>query len=143
MKKTLTLHIAFAALAVFNVFCLACGSSPESSSNIAQLQQGGQASAQHWTGDGGKGMSLAILAPKATGLEQNQNYLPALVQGEFVSNISGFSAISVLDRERLDEQYAELLSGYYDDNAEAGLDLGHLTPTTHIMGGNITKTATG
>ncbi|MDR2716693.1 MAG: leucine-rich repeat domain-containing protein [Treponema sp.] len=107
---------------------------PQSSSPPASL---------YWTGTGGKEMSIAILAPKATGLEKNQGYLPALVQGEFVSNFSGFSAISVLDRERLDEQYAELFSGYYDDNAKAGLDLGHLTPTTHIMGGNITRTATG
>jgi hypothetical protein len=88
-------------------------------------------------------MSLAILAPKGTGLAENQNYLPALVQGEFVSNFSGYSAISVLDRESLDEQYAELLSGYYDDDAEAGNDLGHLTPTEYIMSGSITKTATG
>jgi len=97
----------------------------------------------YFTGDGGKGISIAILAPKATGLAENQNYLPALIQGEFVSNFTGYSAISVLDRERLDKQYAELLSGYYDDNAQAGLDLGHLTPTDYIMGGNITRTATG
>jgi hypothetical protein len=97
----------------------------------------------YWTGDGGKGMSLAILAPKATGLDKNQSYLPALVQGEFVSNFSGYSAISVLDRERLDEQYAELLSGYYADNDKAGLDLGHLKATDYIQTGAITKTATG
>jgi hypothetical protein len=96
-----------------------------------------------FTGDGGKGMSIAILAPQAIGLAENLNYLPALVQGEFVSNFSGYSAISVLDRQHLDEQYAELFSGYYSDNAKAGMDLGHLTPTTHILGGNITRTATG
>ena len=108
-----------------------------------QQQQTQAPSSQYFTGDGGKTMSIAVLAPQAIGLEENQSYLPALVQGEFVSNFSGFSAISVLDRERLDDQYAELFSGYYSDNAEAGRDLGHLTPTTHIMGGNITRTATG
>jgi hypothetical protein len=97
----------------------------------------------YFSGDGGKGMSIAILAPRTTGFTANQNYLPALVQGELVSNFSGYSAISVLDRQRLDDQYAELFSGYYDDNAQAGLDLGRLTPTDYIMGGNITKTATG
>ncbi|GHV72355.1 hypothetical protein AGMMS49928_29060 [Spirochaetia bacterium] len=66
-----------------------------------------------------------------------------MVQGEFVSNFKGYSAINVLDRVQLDNQYAELLSGYYDDNAKAGQDLGHLTPTDYILGGNITKTATG
>jgi len=97
----------------------------------------------YFTGDGGKNISIAILTPKATGLAENQGYLPTLVQGEFVSNFSGYSAISVLDRERLDNQYAELLSGYYNDYAKEGMDLGHLTPTTHIMGGSITRTATG
>jgi hypothetical protein len=89
------------------------------------------------------GTSLAILAPKATGLAEGQDYLPSLVQGEFVSDFKGYSALSVLDRQRLDEQYAELESGYYDDNAAAGQDLGKLTPTNYIMGGSITRTATG
>jgi hypothetical protein len=97
----------------------------------------------YYTGEGGKGLSIAILAPQGKGLAANQDYLPALVQGEFVSTFSGYSAISVLDRVQLDNQYTELFSGYYDDNAEKGMDLGHLTPTDYIMGGSITKTATG
>jgi len=76
---------------------------------------------QNFTGNGGKGTSIAILAPKATGLAENQSYLPALVQGEFVSNFSGFSAISVLDRERLDDQYTELLSGITTIKLRQGL----------------------
>jgi len=127
-------------LLVLSLF--SCNSTP--SSDQAPLEQNGKEAASqpvNWSGDGGKGMSIAILAPKATGIEENQSYLPALVQGEFVSNFSGFSAISVLDRERLEDQYSELLdSGYYSDSV--GLDLGHLT-TTHIMGGSITRTATG
>jgi hypothetical protein len=131
---------------------LSCGSMPKT----AQAPQANQQPAQtveaaqavqtapvNWTGNGGRGTSLAILAPKASGLTESQGYLPALVQGEFVSNFSGFSAIEVLDRERLDDQYAELFSGYYDDNAQTGFDLGRLTPTTHIMGGSITRTETG
>ena len=98
--------------------------------------------AQNWTGNGGGGMSLAILAPKATGLGENQSYLPVLVQGEFVSNFSGYSAISVMDRVSLQKVYDELLSGYYSDDDEAGLNLGHLTATDYILTGNITRTAT-
>jgi len=131
VKKT-----AIAAISAILLISLsACGSSPSSSK--------GDASEAWFTGDGGKGKSLAILAPRATGLAENQNYIPSLVQGEFVSNFTGFSAISVLDRQRLDEQYGELLSGYYSDNAQEGLDLGHLSPTDYIMGGSITRTATG
>jgi hypothetical protein len=128
---------------------LSCSTiAPSGQASQEQSQQQGpsqtiEAAPQNWTGEGGKGTSLAILAPKASGLEENQSYLPVLVQGEFVSNFSGFSAIEILDRERLDDQYAELLSGYYDDSAQAGFDLGRLTPTTHIMGGNITRTETG
>ncbi|MCL2271672.1 MAG: leucine-rich repeat domain-containing protein [Treponema sp.] len=93
------------------------------------------------TGDDINKMELTIVAPNARGLNENENYLPTLVQGEFVSNFTGYSVISVRDRERLDDQYAELLSGYYDDSADESL--GRLIPTSHLMGGNITKTATG
>jgi len=96
-----------------------------------------------YTGDGGAGKSLTILAPQGKGLTQEQDYLPLLAQGEFVSNFSDYSAISVLDRIRLDEQYSELYSGYYDDDAQGVYDLGHLIPTEYIMGGSITKTASG
>jgi hypothetical protein len=129
-------------------------------STVLAIHAGGQKGATHriaprpasdpaispnsfYTGNGGKGVSLAILAPNAAGLEENQGYIPTLVQGEFVSNFSGYSAISVMDRENLDNVYAELLSGYYDDDDETGRDLGHLTATDYIMNGNITKTATG
>jgi hypothetical protein len=130
-KKVLNHVVMILILAMFVILNLTCATTERSPAP------------SYWIGEGGRGISIAILAPKATGLEENQSYIPALVQGEFVSNFSGYSAISILDRERLDDQYAELLSGYYDDNAEAGLDLGHLTPTTHIMGGSITRTATG
>ena len=128
---------------VLQIIILSCasGGTTQPSSKTQPQAAARTPAAALWTGDGGKGISIAILAPHASGLAANQAYLPAMVQGEFVSNFSGYSAISVLDRVRLDEQYAELLSGYYSD--DAGLDLGKLTPTSHIMGGNITRTATG
>ncbi|MDR1175412.1 MAG: hypothetical protein LBK83_08090 [Treponema sp.] len=119
--------------------CASGGSVRVQSSGPAQTPE----PSPYFSGDGGKGKSIAILAPRAAGLTEAQDYIPALVQGELVSNFSGYSALSVLDRQRLDDQYAELLSGYYDDNAEAGLDLGHLPPAGYIMGGTITRTATG
>ena len=153
-KKNLRLHIIMAIVMIIITFSgiASIASSPSTSTSSSNMTaEGGttavtQQSQQpvlNWTGNGGKGMSIAILAPQANGLEENQSYLPALVQGEFVSNFSGYSAISVLDRERLESQYMELFSGYYDDNAQETMDLGRLTPTTHIMGGNITRTATG
>jgi tetratricopeptide (TPR) repeat protein len=97
-----------------------------------------------YTGDGGKGTSITIFAPEARGLAEDQNYLPELVQGEFMSNFSGYSGISVFDRMNLDKIYEEQVgTGYYDDNDRARLDLGRLTSTDYIMNGSITKTATG
>ncbi|MFP3042762.1 hypothetical protein LQZ19_13175, partial [Treponema primitia] len=42
----------------------------------------------YFSGEGGKGISLAILAPKTQGLADTQDYIPALIQGEFVSNFT-------------------------------------------------------
>ncbi|GBU22309.1 hypothetical protein R80B4_02216 [Fibrobacteres bacterium R8-0-B4] len=100
---------------------------------------------QNFTGKGGKGISLTIYVPQSTGLEEGQSYIPALVQGEFVSNFSNYSAISILDWERLDDIYVKLVNDAYDDNAAAKQDvvLGRMAPTTHFLTGNITKTEAG
>jgi len=100
---------------------------------------------QNYTGDGGKEISLTIYVPQSTGLAKDQNYIPALVQGEFVSNFSNYSAISILDWERLDDIYVKLVNEAYDDKAAAKQDvvLGRLAPTSHFLTGNITKTKTG
>jgi hypothetical protein len=140
MKKPAMAVLFLAAGIILWVSCGTTGSAGGQGGDSASVPAG---QTPLFTGDGGRSISLAILAPKAQGLAATQNYIPALVQGEFVSNFTGYSAISVLDREHLDEQYAEILSGYYDDNAEAGNDLGHLIPTEYIMGGSIIKTASG
>ena len=103
------------------------------------------APAQNWSGDGGKGMSITILAPEASGLAEAQSYIPALVQGEIVSNFSGYSAIEVLDWEQRDALLVRLLSGSYSDSVseKAAQEIGNAVPTTHFMQGNITKTGTG
>jgi len=99
---------------------------------------------ENWTGDGGKGTSITIDAPKASGLAENQSHLPTVVQAEFVSNFSSYSAISVLDWERLGEIYAKLGSGIFGgDNTEAAMqDLGQLATTTYFMTGSIAKAGT-
>jgi TolB-like protein len=101
------------------------------------------AKSPYFDGDGGKGKSLAVLAPEGKSLAKDQAYLPTLVQGEFVSNFSGYTALSVLDRQNLDKLFTETLSGYYEDNAEGVMRLGHMTHTDYIMTGSVTKTTTG
>jgi len=112
---------------------------------IVFTQQQLQAS-QNWTGNGGKGMSITILAPQATGLEERQSHLPALIQGEFISNFSSYSAIDVLDWQRREAIYVHILSSpSYSDSVQAqtARELGNLIPTTHFMDGKLLKTPTG
>ncbi|MDR2582617.1 MAG: leucine-rich repeat domain-containing protein [Fibromonadaceae bacterium] len=99
---------------------------------------------ENWTGDGGKGTSITIDAPKASGLAENQGHLPTVVQAELVSNFSSYSAISVLDWEHLGEIYAKLGSGVFGgDSTEAAMqDLGQLATTTYFMTGSIAKAGT-
>jgi hypothetical protein len=66
-----------------------------------------------------------------------------MVQSELVSNFTSYSTMSVLNFGELGELYNKLLgSGYYDDDAEALQDLGHLIPTEYVMSGSITKRST-
>jgi hypothetical protein len=146
MNKSFSFLSLFLAL---SVMCWAGGNKdkgtvPQTQTEQQTVPQSEQPPAPlYWTGDGGIGLSIAIHSPSATGLTENQNYLPDIVQGEFVSNFTTYSAITVLDRLNLPKQYSELFSGYYADDSEEGLDLGHLTPRDYNMDGSITRTATG
>ena len=83
---------------------------------VAQATPSPQSSSQYWTGNGGRGMRLGILLPHSQGLNENQDYLSAMIQGRLVSNISTYSAISVLDRVSLDRVIAETLDPTYEDD---------------------------
>jgi formylglycine-generating enzyme required for sulfatase activity len=96
----------------------------------------------YFTGDGGKGMSLGIRVPDSQGLNAEQAYIPAMVQGVLVANISKYSAISVLDRISLDKVIAETLDPTYEDSWDI-VSLGHVAHVGHWMTGKIIKTSTG
>ena len=100
------------------------------------------ASPIYFLGDGGKGKSLGILVPESSGLAENQSYLPRMVQGCLVSNMSRYSAITVLDRVSLDKVIAETLDPAYKDNLDI-VSLGHVAQVGYMMTGNITRTSSG
>jgi hypothetical protein len=94
----------------------------------------------YFSGDGGRELSLAVLVPEGKSLAADQSYLPALVQGVFVSDFAKYSGIQVLDRQNLEKILVETESGIYKD--EDFLKLGEI----HIgqaMTGSVTKTASG
>jgi len=145
MKKLTVFIAAILMFSLFTVQVSASGkgeksttkSSEQSASQSKQTQTANTNAP--YTGNGGKGMSLAIISPKGSGLTTAFNYIPDLVQGEFVSNFSNFSAISVLDRISLDKVIAETLDPTYKDNLDI-VRLGHVTQTDYIMTGTVTKT---
>jgi len=107
-----------------------------------QQLQPAQASSQYWTGNGGRGMRLGILVPHSQGLNESQGYLPALIQGVLVTDISKYSAISVLDRVSLDRIITETLDLTYEDDFDI-VRLGHVAQVGYMMTGNIIKTSAG
>ena len=134
-------------LAVFILFAIGSGTTEGATiSQQSQLQSGGaltlQQTSQYWTGDGGSGIRLGILVPRSQGLNENQEYLPAMVQGVLVANVSKYSAISVLDRVSLDRVIAETLDPTYEDDLDI-VRLGHVAQVGHMMTGNVIRTSTG
>jgi TolB-like protein len=117
---------------------------PQQQPQITQTQpaQPQQTSSPYFTGNGGKGMRLGILLPQGDGLDENQAYLPAMVQGVLVSDISQYSAISVLDRVSLDRVITETLDLTYEDNLDI-VNLGRVAQVGYMMTGSVIKTTTG
>jgi len=157
MEKNCTPHIVtLAALAIFIVLGLACASAPDGSSATDYAARQRQQTAQSpndvttpsasttplWTGDGGRGMRLGIIPPQSQGLNINQEYLPAMVQGVLVANISRYSAISVLDRISLDRVILETLNLTYEDNLDI-VQLGRVPHVQYWMTGSIIQTSIG
>jgi|GEM_PF-1980268 len=99
-------------------------------------------SSPYFTGSGGSGMRLGILVPESSGLNDNQVYLPRVLQGALVSNFSRHSAISVLDRVSLDRVIFETLDPTYEDSLDI-VRLGHVAQVAYMMTGNITRTSAG
>jgi len=171
-KNRMSHIISIVSLVVFIVLSLASGTKEparksedssgrqttqnrQSGGQIAPAQSGGQTTQQssrqaaqaqttspYFTGNGGRGMRLGILMPHSQGLDENQSYLPAMIQGVLVSNMSRYSAISVLDRVSLDRVIMETLDLTYEDDLDI-VSLGHVAQVGHMMTGNIIKTSTG
>jgi len=147
MNRFLNITVLFL---LFSTVCWAQGtskkdakSSQQAQQKAAQEQTQAQSVSQYWTGDGGKGKSITILPPDGIGLAKNQEYLLKFIANELVNNFRNYSAMILFDRISNDKQYGELLSGIYDENDKASMDLGHLASTDYMLMGNITKNLTG
>jgi hypothetical protein len=96
-----------------------------------------------FTGDGGKGIRLAILLPKGVNILKNQEWILSMIQGSLTSDFNKFSKMTVLDRQHLDDVLAEQklsMSGDFSDDDY--LKIGHLSNAQYILTGSLIKTTT-
>jgi tetratricopeptide (TPR) repeat protein len=104
--------------------------------------QSAQPPVLYWTGDGGKGLSLAVLEPTGKGLAAQEQWMLPLIQGSLTGDFNRYSAMTIVDRQNLEKILAEQsqsLSGNYSENDY--ISIGRLTNARLILTGSIAKTA--
>ena len=91
-----------------------------------------------FTGNGGKGLVIAVPAPSMQGGSQSDSWMPQLLQDLITADLARYSAMTVLDRinESLvrAEQNLSASGDYSDDDYIA---IGRLTNARYIVAGNI------
>jgi len=93
----------------------------------------------YFTGDGGKGIRLAVLEPEGKSLGAD-DWMPAYIQGILNANFDKYSAITVIDRQNMDKILAEQKlseTGYYSESDYA--KIGNVTNANNILAGQIIK----
>ena len=147
MNKNRTTHIiTIVSLAVFIVLGLATSTTPAVNTGNSSGGQAGDSNtdAPFFTGDGGKGMKLAVLEPSVNGLtDDEKKWMPSTIQGSITGDFNRFSAMTIIDRQNFEKILAEQTlstSGYFSD--EDFLRIGHLINTQYILVGSVTRTAT-
>lgn len=91
-----------------------------------------------YTGNGGKGIVIAVPAPIMTGGNDSNDWMPLLFQDLITSDIAKYSAMTVLDRLNVSMALAEQqlsTTGDYSDDDYASM--GKLTNAQYIVAGSI------
>jgi len=97
---------------------------------------------QYYTGDGGKGIRLAVLELAGKGLSADEQWMLSLVQNSISGDFNKYSAMTIVDQQNLEkilEQWEKSMSGHYSDADR--VKIGNLTNASHILTGSISKTA--
>jgi len=103
----------------------------------AQAQQ-----QQYYTGDGGKGIRLAVLEPVGKGLSADEQWMLSLVQGSITGDFNKYSAMTIIERQNLEKIFAEWKESLSENYSDADrVKIGNLTNASHILTGSISKTA--
>lgn len=94
-----------------------------------------------FTGDGGKGIVIAVPAPVLRGAGSTDSYIPQFFQDIITGSIAKFSAMTVLDRANESLAIAEQKrseTGFFSDNDM--VEIGKMTNARYIVAGSIQNT---
>ena len=112
---------------------------------VMVLMMTGRAAAQqanpYFTGDGGKGIRLAVLEPAGKGLSEDDKWMLSLVQGSIYTDFSKYSGMTIIDKQNIEkvfEEWEQSMSGNYSDADR--VKIGNLTNASHILSGTVIKT---
>jgi len=147
--KTRNYLFSFAAFVLaMSLLLTACETSPQSQSDVLpQLQQaiaaGGTAGGMlYWTGDGGKGTSIAVFNMSSPGLNPEEQHIPLLLRGALVEAFNRYSAMDVMDMVQLEQLIRDGESDFYADENEI-IQMGEVVPSRYQLRGNIQRTTAG
>ena len=93
--------------------------------------------ADYWTGDGGRGKSLAVMAPEGKGLSKEDQTLPILVQSYFNTTMETYSDIEIKNRMNAENILRE--RELQEDSSVR--DIGEALKTDYLLLGTITRTS--
>jgi len=113
----------------------------ENSQTEVSARQSQAARPAYWTGDGGRGISLAVLEPAGRGITQNEQWMLSLIQSSITGDFNKYSAMTIIDRQNLEtilKEQLQSISGNYSDYEI--IKIGHLTNAKYILGGSVSRT---
>jgi tetratricopeptide (TPR) repeat protein len=95
---------------------------------------------KNYIGDGGRGISLAVLMPTSNSINKDEQWILALIQGCLTSNFNNYSALTIVDRQNLDkilDNQQESLLGNFSDNDY--IKIGNIINANYLLTGSLIK----
>jgi len=134
MKKLLFALLAVGLVSAIVLFSCTSGPNTNNASN-GTIPQG-----PYFMGNGGKGISLAVLRPRTETLPTSEQWLSSFVQGILTSNFNRYTAMTVVDRQYMDDiiqNQIESASGFFSD--DEFISIGNLTNAEYVLVGTIQR----
>jgi hypothetical protein len=129
-----------AGLAALCLFLGSCVSSPPGTGSIPEFQ------GAYFTGDGGRGLTLAVLLPRGRApggkdLPENEQWLLSFVQGNLTADFSRYSAMEIIDRQTVSQvlEAQNLSVNQTNSDKNTIIKIGNITNAQLLLTGTLEK----